>query len=91
MSPGCLAGRHAGKRIGLVNWSSTQMFAAPTKRFQCFSTTAKKDRFKYSKRSLSSLPPALWQVATHAPKGILTKNLSRNPLLEAQHLTSATV
>jgi hypothetical protein len=26
-----------------------------------------------------------------APKGMLTKNLSRKPLLEAQHLTSAIV
>jgi hypothetical protein len=52
MSPGCLAGRYAGKGITLVNRSSLLLFVALIKRFQCFYAIAKRDRFECLKRSL---------------------------------------
>jgi len=57
MSPDCLTGGYSGKWITLVNrvfiQGSPQLFVALIIRFHRFSTTAKRDRFKYSKRSLS--------------------------------------
>jgi hypothetical protein len=53
MSPYCLARGYTGKWATLVNWGSPQLFVDLIKRFQRSSTTAKRDRFKYSKQSLS--------------------------------------
>ena len=53
MSPDSLAGRSASKRVTLYNWGAPQPFVAPIKRFQLFSTMAKRDRFIYLKRSRS--------------------------------------
>jgi hypothetical protein len=53
MSPSCLTGGYSGKGITLVNWGSSQLFATLIKRVQCVATIAKRDRYKYSKRSLS--------------------------------------
>jgi hypothetical protein len=53
MSPGYLTRGYAGKWVTLVNWASPQLFVDLIKRFQRSSTTEKRDRFKYSKQSLS--------------------------------------
>ena len=74
MSPSCLAGRYAGKRVTLANWGSHQMFLALIQRFQCFSTTQRGTASNSD--SGPSLSPTLWQVATHAPKGPRTHAMS---------------
>jgi hypothetical protein len=53
MSPCCLTGTDAGKRVTLVEGGSPELFVDLIKRFQWTSTTEKRDRFKYSKQSLS--------------------------------------
>ena len=53
MSPNCLAGRYACRRVTLANWGSPHLFVGLIKRFQGFSTMAERDRFEYLKRSLS--------------------------------------
>jgi len=53
MSPCCLTGKHAGKRVTLVNWGSPQLFVGLIQRFQFFSTIAKRDRLQHLKPSRS--------------------------------------
>ena len=53
MSPGCPAGEHAGRQATPVHWRSTQISVALIRLFQYLSTTEKRDRFEYSKQSLS--------------------------------------
>ena len=45
-------GGHSGRGITLDIWGSIQTLIDLIKRFQLFPTTAKRDRFKHSKRSL---------------------------------------
>ena len=69
MSPGCLAGTRTnpGNRVSMRG--SSQLLIAQITRVQSFAAIAKRDRFKYSKRSLSHHPCyGKWR---HMPPGDL--------------------
>jgi hypothetical protein len=69
MSPYCLTRGYAGKWVTLVNGGAPQLFVDLIRRFQRSSTTEKRDRFKYSKQSLSfAYDMANGDIC--APKGI---------------------
>jgi len=75
MSPGCLA----GTRTTLVNWvqirGPCQLFSGLITLFHRFSAMNKEGPLRIHE-AVPLLSPKLWQVATHAPKGVTSISLS---------------
>jgi hypothetical protein len=75
MSPNCLSGRYAGKRVTPANWGSPQLFIDLIKRFQSFFIISKEGPLRIP--AVVPLYRLCYGKCRHMPQG--TSNLCHHP------------